>query len=253
MLLLTATVFAAGNNVLEVQGVPCAAPPRLDRDGRLKACALAKAHAFAGTTLPAGTEIQFDAGQLASCVLGAPATIAGFALPGRTELKFRNGHPVEARLPDNTTVRGLALPARATVFFQNPWMRETKGSWRCWLPAKQKIQGHLCAAIEDGIGHAMYPGGRLRAIWLAGSETIDGVPCTSGTFRLPFRTRFYGTDRMVWFFEDGRLQQAMVGSECVVQGRTFKPGDIVRFTEDRNLYAGTETLGASSRGPRLPF
>jgi len=239
----------------EIQGVPCQGRVVLRDDGSIKFCTLSRAHSVAGALLPAETELRFnDARELESCILGQAATVSGFPLPAGARVEFRKGRGFSCPLPQAAAIRGLPLPAGTTVFFSNGWEPEIRDTWRCWLPVKSLLQGHLCAVTDDGCGHVFYPSGKIRAIKLAQDEEIDGVPCTSSQnpLRLGTRVMFYGLDALAWFYEDGHLAQGMVSRKCTIQGREFKPGDIVRLTPEGRLDPTDKTLGASSRGPRVP-
>jgi hypothetical protein len=236
----------------EVQGVPCQGKFELSEHGRIKSCTLARDHAIAGCSLPTGTAVRFnETGEVESCVLGQQATIEGFILPAGTEMRI--GWAITCTLRGDALIRGVLLPAHSTVFFWTPkgWESEVPNTWHCWLPTDTLIQGHLCGSGDDGCGHIFYPSGKLRAVGLAQEEEIDRVPCTSShnPLRMGMRVLFYGLDVRAWFYEDGRLAQGMVARDCAIEGRKFKPGDIVRLTPTGTLdsAAGT-TFGAKSRG-----
>lgn len=231
---------------VEAQDWPCRGEPTLDAKGRMKACTLAREYIVVGTRLPAGTVIHFSEGSPKTCTLGAEATVAGFRLPAATEVGFDLGRLRYAKLAQTLTVRGNDFPAGSRIYFQTIWMPDIPGAWHCALPAPMVIQGHLCARGEN-LGQFYYPSGKLRATWLAADEEIDGVPCTTSKSVLRPRTLFYGLDTMVWFFENGRLQQAMLSRDCTLQGRVFKAANIVRLNADGTLDTTGETLGASSR------
>ncbi len=239
----------------EINGVPCQHQVELHSKGAIKRCTLSRDYTVAGVALPIGTELQFNgAGEVEACRLGQPAILAGLALPAGSAVQFHQSKMFSGTLPQATSIRGLLLPTKATLFFSNVWEPEVHDTWRCWLPAKTLLQGHLCTATEDGIGHVIYLSGKLRAIWLAQDEEIDGVPCTSSQnpLRMPMRLLFYGTDCMAWFYENGHLQQGLVSRDCTIQGRKCKAGDIVRLTLDGQLDPSQKTLGVSSRGPVVP-
>ena len=223
--LLSASLPAAPRQELsapaDIQGVPCRGPVRFHDNGRLAACTLARAAEVGGFLLPAGTEVFFTpGGEWSELVLGAEATVFHLALPAgsRVFAASRFGYP-------------SIWPARALV-----------------------IQGQLCSARDDGIGHYLYPSGRLQGIWLTHATEIDGVPCTSSANPLimPARSLFGGTTRMAWFHENGRLEQAMLARDCVIQGHAFRRGDLVSFDAEGKLEFPAHRLGDETRGPVAP-
>ena len=138
-----------------------------------------------------------------------------------------------------------------------PWAksrfeREVSDTWDCYLPTDTLIQGHLCRSTgSDSFSDIFYPSGKLRAVALAQDEEIDKVPCTSSQnpLRMGIRVLVYGgMDACAWFYENGHLEQGLVSRDCTIEGRKFKPGDIVRLTSKGTLdTAAAGTLGANSR------
>jgi hypothetical protein len=96
------------------------------------------------------------------------------------------------------------------------------------------MQGHTLWDHEDGLGHMLYASGAIRAIWLAKGEAIQGVP---GARRLPLGQGWWhsitlGAQAMTWFFEDGKLEQALLSQDITLDGHAFTRGDVVRFHRD---------------------
>jgi hypothetical protein len=237
----------------EVQGVPCQGKVELSENGRITFCSLARDHTAAGYSLPTGTAVRFrETGEVESFILGQQATIEGFILPTGSKVSCEKNRAFSGMLMRDTLIRGVPLPANSTVFFSTPkvWDSEVPNTWHCWLPTDTLIQGHLCGSGDDGCGHIFYPSGKLRAVGLAQEEEIDRVPCTSShnVFRMGTRVLFYGLDVCAWFYENDHLAQGLVSRDCTIEGRKFKPGDIVRLTPEGTLdRAAGETLGANSR------
>ena len=198
--------------VLSQDGIPCAETPSKHRNGRIKHCTLTREHRIGAQLLPPGSEVYHDeTGALAEVVLGAEAAFSG-----------------------------QVLPAKASVFF------ERDGRMRFfWLHEDADIQGHRIWGHEDGAGNRLHPNGTVRAIWLAGDQEIDGIPCTTSgnVLRLGMRVMSLGTKRMAWFHDNGRLQQAMLSRDAVIQGHAFKKGDLISLRRD-----GTLDLAAPKRG-----
>lgn len=198
--------------VLPQDGIPCAGTPSKYQTGKIKRCTLTREHRMGDQLLPPGSEVYLnETGALAQVVLGAEATFSG-----------------------------QLLPAKATVFF------ERDGRVRSfWLHEDAAIQGHRIWGHEDGQGNRLHPNGTVRAIWLAGDQEIDGIPCTTSgnVLRMGMRVMSLGTKRMAWFHDNGRLQQAMLSRDAVIQGHAFKKGDLISLRRDGTLDLAAPTLG----------
>ncbi|MFI5335704.1 MAG: hypothetical protein ACHQ5A_02910 [Opitutales bacterium] len=210
--------------------------------------------------LPAPAEIQglpcqgtvrfFANGRIAFCTLSRDQKIGDLLLPAETEVAFTpTGEWCEMLLGADATVFHLRLPAKSRVFAACRF-----GYPSIWPAHDMVIQGQLCTARDDGIGHYLYPSGRLRGVWLKKATVIDGVPCTSSPnpITMPFRVLFFGTVRMAWFHENGRLQQAMLARGCTIQGHAFKKGDIISLSPEGNLEFPAKHWGDETSGPVAP-
>jgi len=177
--------------------------------------------------------MRYESRVLALCRLPRDTAVAGYPFPASSTLWFsEQGALAQARLGREAPVLGLTLPEGTQLFFR------PDGSLRFfWLPRDTRLQGHLVRAQDDGQGNRLHPNGALRAIWLAEDETIDGVPCSSSgsVWRLGWRVIGLGTRRMAWFHDNGRLQQAMLGRDSVIQGRAMKAGEVVRLDAQGRL------------------
>ena len=82
----------------------------------------------------------------------------------------------------------------------------------------------LCAQFDD-------------AYWLARDEEIQGVPCmsTGGVLRTIGKALARRNQGGVFFHENGNLSSALVARDCVVQGRAFKRGELIRLDRDGNV------------------
>lgn len=194
-----------------VQGVPCVGEVKFHENGKIKSCKLSMEFSVEGYDFPKASSILFNAeGTLTQCILG-----------------------------DSARIFGQAFPVGTTLFFGR-WGQKVS----FWLPSNTVIQGHLVAGSNDGIGNSIYPNGKLKVIWLAEDENIDGVPCTSSGNILRFGLGVIplGTQRMVWFHENGRLQQAMLSRDFTIQSQPFSKGDIVKFDAKGRLELETPKL-----------
>jgi len=188
-----------------VEGVPCSGKIEFYDGGRLKRATLSRDHEIAGNALPAGTRVSFlEDGRLRECHLDA----AGAVLSGRP-------------LPKGTEV----------IFDGNGRLRN------CLLPEDTLIEWHLCRGQGNNWSTGFHPNGRLRLAWLARDEDIQGVPCmsTGGVLRTIGKALARRNQGGVFFHENGNLSSALVARDCVVQGRAFKRGELIRLDRDGNV------------------
>ncbi len=187
---------------------------------------------------------RFDNGQLEQCTLVGDYRVPELTLPSGSRLSFsRTGALSEAFLGGPAEVHGQLLPSKATLFF------DPAGRLRhFWLGEESSIQGHRLRAMGMGytgyLGHMLYANGKLRAAWLAGEELIDGIPCAS---KLPLMRGAWhavrlGAQAMVWFYDDGRLRQAMLARDVNVQGHPFKKGELISLRRDGTLDPAAKKL-----------
>jgi hypothetical protein len=181
-----------------IEGVPC-----LNKTAKPHSCILAREHAVSGGVLPAGSDVGFWDGIVLECKLSRKAAFFGQLLPAGSRLFFDQQGKLTQFWPGTDTV----------------------------------IQGYFLKARDDGAGDRLHPNGRLRAIWLVEDKEIDGIPCTSSgnIINMGWGVISLGTKRMAWFYNNGRLQQALLSRDVTIQGRAFKKGDIISLTPDGKL------------------
>jgi hypothetical protein len=198
-LLLAVTASIAG-----AQEVPCQGKAALHANGRIKHCRVGVVYRIGQHELPAGTSVHFSpSGQLTIAELTAEATIYG-----------------------------QQIPAEATLFFGSDGAMRT-----FWLHTSTVLRGYPLGRKEQGVGHMLYPNGKFRAIWLAEPTEIQGIPCASSLplFRGGWHAMRLGAQKMTWFYDDGRLQQAMLSRDLSIQGHKFKRGDVIQLRRDGTL------------------
>jgi hypothetical protein len=191
--------------------------------------------------IPCGGNVEYHSnGKIKSCILSRDYTVEGYLLPHASKVFFGPGGELDqCRLGDSAGICGQVFPVGSTIFF-NHWGQKVS----FWLRSNTVIQGHEISATDDGIGNSMYPTGKLKAIWLADDQDIEGVPCTSSgnIFRFGFSVLHLGTRRMAWFHENGRLRQAMLSRDITIQGHSFSKGDIVSFDTNGKIDLGASKL-----------
>ena len=185
-----------------IEGVPCLSNS-LKNTLKVHECILAREHAVSGGVLPAGSYVGFMNGIVGECKLSRKAAFFGQLLPAGSRLFYDQQGKMTQFWPGTDTV----------------------------------IQGYFLKARDDGAGDRLHPNGRLRAIWLVEDKEIDGIPCTSSgnIIKMGWDVISLGTKRMAWFYNNGRLQQALLSRDVTIQGRVFKKGDIISLTPDGKL------------------
>jgi len=188
--------------------VPCAGSPKRHDSGQVEQCTLARDYRSGDLTLPAGSLVTFTrTGVISEVFLAAPVVVSG-----------------------------QTLPPKATLFF------DAAGRMRhFWLREESLIQGYRLRAMGKGytgyLGHMLHANGKLRAAWLAGEEVIDGIPCASKLrlLRGGWHAIRLGARAMAWFYEDGRLRQAMLARDTIIQGQAFRKGEVLSLRRDGTL------------------
>ena len=131
-------------------------------------------------------------GQLRSCILARDDTLSGQPFPKGTRLAFT----------------------------------EKGDLWRCYLSKDFEIHGHLCKGESDGFRTLFYSVDKLKRIWLARDEVIDGVPCAQYQYR---------SRNDVTFHENGKLESCELSEDFTIGGHSFKKGDDIKFDDQGNL------------------
>ena len=183
---------------------------------------------------------SYQDGTLYTCQVANTFLVEGIYIPSGSNISFRpNGEVDIAWLGKDSAVYGQILPTGTALFFS------PGGKLRhFWLPHDTVLQGHLVRAQDDGAGSRLHPNGKLLAIWLVQDEIIDGVPCTSSgnVLRMGFGVIWLGTQRMAWFHDNGHLQQAMLSQDFILQGRSFKKGEIISLSPDGQVDMNAKKL-----------
>jgi hypothetical protein len=186
------------------------------------------------TSIPcAGTIKTRQSGRLSSCILAADYPTPEGVLPSGSRVLFLNdGTPYECVISRESAFGEHLLPAKTTVFY-NHWGNR----FSFWLPKETRLAGFAVRKSTDGIGNKLHTNGTLKAIWLAYDQDISGVPCSSSQniFRFGWSVMTLGTKRMVWFYEDGTLQQAMLSRDYSAQGFSFKKGDLIYLDQNGRI------------------
>jgi hypothetical protein len=220
----------------------------------LIACFLCSSATFAETSEPADPLAEraaqvaqcasrvkyYQDGKPSSCQVSQAFLIGNIQIPSGSDIAIRpNGEVGSAWLGKDSNVYGQALPAGTALHFG-----ERDRLRHFWLPRDTVLQGHLVKGQDDGAGSRLHPNGKLLAIWLAQDEVIDGIPCTSSgnVLRMGFGVIRLGTQRMAWFYDNGRLQQAMLSQDVTLQGHGFKSGEVISLDPDGKVVLNSKKL-----------
>jgi hypothetical protein len=193
------------------QVAQCASQVKYYQDGKPSSCQVSQAFMVGNIQIPPGSDIAFRPnGEVGSAWLGKDGTVYGQPLPAGTALHFGEGDQLR----------------------------------HFWLSKDTVLQGHLVNRQDDGAGSRLHPNGKLLAIWLAQDEEIEGVPCTSSgnPFRMGITAARRGTQRMVWFHDNGHLQQGMLSQDFTLQGHSFKRGDVISLDPDGKVDLNAKKL-----------
>jgi hypothetical protein len=137
------------------------------------------------------------AGRLRSAILDREHAFGPVVLPMNTQFTLR---------PDGT-VKDVHLGSDAT------------------------FDGHTC--LGRGPGEWMtgfHPNGRLAYCFLAGDQTIDGVPCRHGSFWGEITGGV-----VVRLHDNGRLESCRLAADLTLQGRTIAGGERIRLDPDGSV------------------
>jgi hypothetical protein len=183
---------------------------------------------------------RYADGTPSSCQIGTALMVGGIEIPAYSDMIFNaDGQVGGAWLGKDGAVYGQPLPKGTVLFFASG------GRLRhFWLPRDSVLQGHLVRGQDDGAGNRLHPNGKLLAIWLAQDEVIDGVPCSSSgnVLRMGLGVIHLGTQRMAWFYDTGRLQQAMLAHDFTLQGHHFTKGEVISLDPDGRPVPGAKKL-----------
>ena len=184
--------------------------------------------------IPCKGEVKyFENNKLNTCFLSKDYTIDEYLLTAGSKLTFNNNGTLSScRISRETKFFGQILPAKTLVFF-NHWGEKLS----FWLPENTVIQGYLIGASDDGPGIPLYQNGRLKEIWLVKDELINGIPCTTSgnIFKFGWHVISMGTDRRVKFYDNGHLQRAMLTSDIVIQGHSYKKGELIFLDKEGKI------------------
>ena len=133
----------------------------------------------------------FSGGQLQKCTVPREMPFGEITIPAGSWITLtEDGKPAFVQMPRDASVHGL------------------------------KCQGGGPLGPSEGPVIALYPSGKLKACFLAGDQTVQGVPCSHGGFF----SSVSGPDPGVYFYESGKLRQCRLTADFRGQhkGELFK-------------------------------
>lgn len=165
---------------------------------------------------------------------GQEEEIQGVACSGRVEY-YENGNLKYCDLAREDTLSGQPLAAGTGVHFTEDGVFD----W-CFLREDTEIQGYLCRGEGHGFMTVFHPNGKVRNVYLADDEVIQGIPCArfrflSAVFN-PIHHKYGSTN----FYDDGSLKYCELSENFIIEGQSFRRGDALRFDRDGRLISEME-------------
>jgi hypothetical protein len=133
--------------------------------------------------------------------LAAPQEVQGYLCARGWAWFYSDGHLDSCTLERDTPFGEVQAP-------KGSWIRLTAKGKPLYLVLSHDLQifGYHCRGGglggAEGPTTAFYPSGKIRLIWLAGDQMVQGVPCLGGGFFSDFFTG--GADAS--FYESGKLR-----------------------------------------------
>jgi hypothetical protein len=146
--------------------------------------------------------------------LPQPRVISG--VPCADYARYEGERLVACRASRDVTLRSGTIPARSPIF-----LGATGTIARAFLSRDTVLQGHSCRGGPGKWETSFHASGALARCWLAGPETIDGVPCAAGGVIADVRSG----DSSTAFREDGRLESCLLAADAVIDGFQRRRGE----------------------------
>ena len=143
---------------------------------------------------------------------------------------YQNGYIEFCILAREDTLSGQILPEGTGVHFSENGVFD----W-CFLQQDTNIQGHLCRGSGHNFMTSFYPNGQLKTGWLANDEIIQGIPCSKFRFMSAIFVSFHCKSGQTSFHENGALQYCELSEDIIIEGKSYKKTDSVRFDPKGNL------------------
>jgi|TARA_B100001079_G_scaffold242823_1_gene229139 hypothetical protein len=143
---------------------------------------------------------------------------------------YQNGYIEFCILAREDTLSGQILPEGTGVHFSENGVFD----W-CFLQQDTNIQGHLCRGSGHNFMTSFYPNGQLKTGWLANDEIIQGIPCSKFRFMSAIFVSFHGKSGQTSLHENGALQYCELSEDIIIEGKSYKKTDSVRFDPKGNL------------------
>jgi hypothetical protein len=151
--------------------------------------------------------------------LAAPAAKQGYECSKGAAWFYPNGALRTCEVARDTSFGEATVPAGSYIY-----LLDNGTPSYVFLSRNTTIHGHVCRGVSHDLITSFYPGGQLKACWLAAEEEIQGVPCA----RTSFMSKMFGGNSVAAFFYDnGRLKSCRISRDVEIQGEKFKAGDHV--------------------------
>ena len=143
---------------------------------------------------------------------------------------YQNDYIEFCILAREDTLSGEIFPSGTGIHFSENGIFD----W-CFLQQDTNIQGHLCRGSGHNFMTSFYPNGQLKTGWLANDEIIQGIPCSKFRFMSAIFVSFHGKSGQTSLHENGALQYCELSEDIIIEGKSYKKTDSVRFDPKGNL------------------
>jgi hypothetical protein len=143
---------------------------------------------------------------------------------------YDNGNIEFYILEHEEIVNGQLLPSGTGIHLTDTGVLD----W-CFLEDDTKIQGHLCRGNGHGFMTSFHPNGKLKTVWLAEDEIIQGIPCSKFRFLSAVFAGIHGKTGQTSFYENGQLKYCELSRDFIVNNKTYKKGNALKFSANGEL------------------
>ena len=213
---------------------------------------------------PSGSRIFFSNDRIESVTLSVPLTIQGIKCQRGTKIVgfwpsgkirytsllsesqeiqgwfcakdievsfYKSGKIHTAGLENGATIQGIYFPARSEIFFYESG--RLKGARMSRVGGPFEINGISC---DTRCEFYFYESGVLENVMLWSNQDIQGIPC-AGSFGSSLH-------KHIRLYESGKLKEAALYCDKIINGVTYKKGSILEFSEDGSVLRAKSSVSS---------
>ena len=159
-----------------------------------------------------GSSVKYyESGTMQKGQLAKDTVIEGYPCESWVHF-YPNGSLKQFTLAENFTVAGNNFSEKTTVF-----LTEEGSLLQVYLPHDQMIQGYQCTGGNMKSATGFYPSGKLRFFFPHQNTMVGEVLCSGGA------------TMGIYLYESGDLQKAYAAEDMVVNGISYKKGDVIEL------------------------